>query len=110
MFPTSSGQRAFLRWRFVALTGWWDRAVITLYSVISAVILASLIGLPIAILASFSERRAARILLMCDTAQTFPSFVYLSRDIQGRVLLQREVQAQRQEATPIATTQPARAP
>ena len=33
----------------VALTGWWDRAVITLYSVISAVILASLIGLPIAV-------------------------------------------------------------
>ena len=110
MFLTSSGQRAFLRWRFVALTGWWDRALITLYSVISAVILASLIGLPIAIWASFSERRAARILLMCDTAQIFPSFVYLSRDIQGRVLLQREIQAQRQEAPPIATTQPARAP
>jgi glycine betaine/proline transport system permease protein len=61
----------------VALSGWWDRAIITLYSVISAVALAALIGLPIAIVAARSERWAKRVLLVCDTAQTFPSFVYL---------------------------------
>ena len=61
----------------VALSGWWDRAVITLYSVISAVSLAALIGLPIAILAARSGKWSERVLLICDTAQTFPSFVYL---------------------------------
>ncbi len=61
----------------VALSGWWDRSVITLYTVISAVILATLIGLPLGILAARSERWSRRILLACDTAQTFPSFIYL---------------------------------
>jgi len=62
---------------FIASTGWWDRAIITLYTVISAVILATLTGLPLAIWASRSEKWANRILLFCDTAQTFPSFIYL---------------------------------
>ncbi|MFT4959437.1 MAG: glycine betaine/proline transport system permease protein [Lentimonas sp.] len=61
----------------VALSGWWDRAIITLYSVVSAVTLAALIGLPIAIVAARSQRWSTRVLLICDTAQTFPSFVYL---------------------------------
>lgn len=61
----------------VALTGWWDRSMITLYTVISAVILATLIGLPVAIAAARSERWSQRVLLACDTAQTFPSFIYL---------------------------------
>lgn len=61
----------------VALSGWWDRSVITLYSVISAVIIATLIGLPIGIMAARSERWSRRVLLACDTAQTFPSFIYL---------------------------------
>mgnify|MGYP000126660174 CR=1 FL=1 len=61
----------------VALSGWWDRSVITLYSVISSVALALLIGIPIAVLASRSKAWSTRALLVCDTAQTFPSFVYL---------------------------------
>lgn len=61
----------------VALTGWWDRSVITLYTVVSAVILATMIGIPVAIAASRSERWSQRVLLFCDTAQTFPSFIYL---------------------------------
>ena len=61
----------------VALTGWWDRAVITLYTVISAVSLAILIGIPIGIIAAKSEKWSQRMLLTCDTAQTFPSFIYL---------------------------------
>ncbi len=68
---------AFIFFCFVASTGWWDRSVITLYTVISAVILALLIGLPIAIYAARSETWSKRILLFCDTAQTFPSFIYL---------------------------------
>ena len=61
----------------MALTGWWDRAVITLYTVLSAVILAMLIGIPMGISASRSEKWSNRILLVCDTAQAFPSFIYL---------------------------------
>ncbi|MEX3007754.1 ABC transporter permease [Hoeflea sp. TYP-13] len=61
----------------VALSGWWDRSMITLYTVISAVILATLLGIPLGIFASRSEKWSGRILLACDTAQTFPSFIYL---------------------------------
>lgn len=68
---------ALVFFSLVALSGWWDRAIITLYSVISAVTLAALIGLPIAIIAARSKRWSTRVLLICDTAQTFPSFVYL---------------------------------
>ncbi len=68
---------ALIFFSLVALSGWWDRAVITLYSVISAVTLAALIGLPIGIIAARSKKWANRVLLICDTAQTFPSFVYL---------------------------------
>ncbi|QCO57600.1 ABC transporter permease subunit (plasmid) [Pseudorhodobacter turbinis] len=68
---------ALVFFSLVALSGWWDRAVITLYSVISAVVLAALIGLPIGILAARSQKWSKRVLLICDTAQTFPSFVYL---------------------------------
>lgn len=61
----------------VALSGWWDRAIITLYSVVSAVMLSMLIGIPLGIFAARSEKWSERILLACDTAQTFPSFIYL---------------------------------
>ncbi|MEP5729393.1 MAG: ABC transporter permease subunit [Sulfitobacter sp.] len=68
---------AALFFSLVALSGWWDRSMITLYSVISAVTLAMLIGLPLGIIAARTEKWSKRILLVCDTAQTFPSFVYL---------------------------------
>ena len=61
----------------VALSGWWDRSVITLYTVISAVIISMFVGIPLGIAAARSERWSQRILLACDTAQTFPSFIYL---------------------------------
>jgi glycine betaine/proline transport system permease protein len=72
-----AGIYAAIFFSVVAFSGWWDRSVITLYTVISAVILAMLIGIPMGILASRSEKWSNRILLGCDTAQTFPSFIYL---------------------------------
>ncbi len=72
-----SGAIAALFFSLVALSGWWDRAVVTMYMVFSAVILATLIGLPLGILAARSDRRSAAVLIACDTAQTFPSFVYI---------------------------------
>ncbi|WP_146586583.1 ABC transporter permease [Puniceibacterium confluentis] len=62
---------------FIALTGWWDRSIITLYAVISAVVLAVLIGIPLGIAAARNPKWAEPILLACDTMQTFPSFIYL---------------------------------
>jgi len=53
----------------VALSGWWDRSIITLYSVISAVTIALLIGVPIGILAARSEKWSRRVLLACDTGK-----------------------------------------
>lgn len=61
----------------VALLGWWDRAMLTLHSVLTATLLAFLIGMPLAIWASRSPKASARMILICDTAQTFPSFIYL---------------------------------
>ena len=61
----------------IAFTGWWDRSVITLYSVISAVILSMFIGIPLGIVAARSAKWSKRMLIICDTAQTFPSFIYL---------------------------------
>lgn len=61
----------------VAELGWWDRAMITLHSVMTATLLAMLIGMPLAIRASRSERGSKRAIFWCDTFQTFPSFVYL---------------------------------
>jgi glycine betaine/proline transport system permease protein len=61
----------------IALSGWWDRAMITVYMVSISVLIAALIGLPLGIWAARNPTRAARILLVCDTAQTFPSFIYL---------------------------------
>ena len=61
----------------IALSGWWDRAMITAYTVFVAVTLALLIGVPLGLVGAANETRARRFLLVCDTAQTFPSFIYL---------------------------------
>ena len=62
---------------FLAVSGWWERSMITAYMVSFAVLMAVAIGLPLGIWAARSDRRAQAMLLACDTAQTFPSFIYL---------------------------------
>jgi glycine betaine/proline transport system permease protein len=61
----------------IALSGWWDRAMITVYMVVVSVALALAIGLPLGTFGAARPARAARVLLVCDTLQTFPSFIYL---------------------------------
>ena len=61
----------------IALSGWWDRAMITVYMVVVSVALALAVGLPLGIFGAAEPKRAARVLLVCDTLQTFPSFIYL---------------------------------
>ncbi|SEL26984.1 glycine betaine/proline transport system permease protein [Roseovarius azorensis] len=62
---------------YVAISGWWDRAMITVYTVLVAVAVAASFGFPLGIWASRHEKRAKRVLLLCDSLQTFPSFIYL---------------------------------
>lgn len=62
---------------FIALTDWWDRALITAYMATFAVIVSVIIGFSVGALAAQSERASKVVLLLCDTFQTFPSFIYL---------------------------------
>jgi glycine betaine/proline transport system permease protein len=61
----------------IAMSGWWDRAMITVYTVTFSVMMATIVGFPLGIWGSRTPERANRVLLVCDTLQTFPSFIYL---------------------------------
>ncbi|MDA0221074.1 MAG: hypothetical protein O3B22_16105 [Proteobacteria bacterium] len=61
----------------IGLSGMWEPAMMTLYLVTAAAVLCVLIGVPIGIWASRSERVARGVMALCDTLQTFPSFIYL---------------------------------
>jgi len=62
---------------FIALTPWWDRALITAYMTSFAVIVSVTIGLTVGSLAAQNEVASKSVLLVCDAFQTFPSFIYL---------------------------------
>ena len=62
---------------FIALTDWWDRALITAYMATFAVIVSACIGFGVGVLSAYSDRVSKVVLLLCDTFQTFPSFIYL---------------------------------
>jgi glycine betaine/proline transport system permease protein len=62
---------------FIALTEWWDRALITAYMATFGVIVSSIIGITVGTLCSQNKFTSKAILLVCDTFQTFPSFIYL---------------------------------
>ena len=62
---------------FIALSEYWDRALITMYMATFAVLMASLNGIIVGSIFSQTERGARFILSVCDFFETFPSFVYL---------------------------------
>jgi len=62
---------------FIALTEWWDRALVTAYMATCGVIVSSLIGVTVGTFCSQNNYASKFILGVCDTFQTFPSFVYL---------------------------------
>ena len=62
---------------FIALTEWWDRALITAYMASFAVIVSVSLGVLAGTLAAQHQKASKMILLVCDTFQTFPSFIYL---------------------------------
>jgi len=62
---------------FIALLEWWDRALITAYMASFGVIVSATIGITVGSLCAQNKLATKVILLVCDTLQTFPSFVYL---------------------------------
>ena len=62
---------------FIALTEWWDRALITAYLMSVAVLISTTIGIITGTLCAQHPVSARFILTVCDTFQTFPSFIYL---------------------------------
>ena len=62
---------------FIALTEWWDRALITMYMATFGVIVSGIIGITIGTLSAQNKTSSRITLGVCDTLQTFPSFVYL---------------------------------
>ncbi len=67
------GSLAFL----IAATGQWEKAMITVYLCGISVVIASLVGIPIGILAAERDRLWRWVQVIIDTLQTLPSFVYL---------------------------------
>lgn len=61
----------------IGLFGYWDLAMQTLALVISSVVFALLVGLPLGILMARSNRAQSILRPILDAMQTMPSFVYL---------------------------------
>ncbi|MEM7293968.1 MAG: ABC transporter permease subunit [Pseudomonadota bacterium] len=61
----------------VALTEWWDRALITAYLMTLSVVFSSIIGIVAGTLCAQHPVSTRIMLTICDTFQTFPSFIYL---------------------------------
>ncbi len=62
---------------FIALTEWWDRALVTAYMATVGVIVSSIIGITVGTICAQNNSASKFILAVCDIFQTFPSFVYL---------------------------------
>ena len=62
---------------FIALSPWWDRALVTTYMATFGVIASCTIGLTVGTLCQQNKYTTKFMLAVCDIFQTFPSFVYL---------------------------------
>jgi glycine betaine/proline transport system permease protein len=77
----TGGQR--LAWKvaalsgFVAMVGFWDRAMVSLFLVAICVGIACCVGIPFGILSSSRPRLGRAVQLCVETIQTLPTFVYL---------------------------------
>jgi len=62
---------------FIAMTEWWDRALITAYLMSMAVLISGVLGIVLGTLCAQHKTSSRILLTWCDTLQTFPSFIYL---------------------------------
>ncbi|WP_209599110.1 ABC transporter permease subunit [Ruegeria sp. HKCCSP351] len=61
----------------ILISGLWAKAMVTVYLCGASVFLATLIGVPLGVVAALNKRAGTVINLFIDTLQTLPSFVYL---------------------------------
>jgi glycine betaine/proline transport system permease protein len=62
---------------FIALSPWWDRALVTTYMATFGVVISCIIGFTVGTLCFQNKHTTSFMLSVCDIFQTFPSFVYL---------------------------------
>ncbi len=62
---------------FIALTGFWEPAMVAVYLCGVAVLIAAAIGIPVGVISAKSDRVHNVTTVVVDTLQTMPSFVYL---------------------------------
>ena len=62
---------------FMAVSGNWEKSMITVYLCGVSVLIASIIGIPVGIWAAGNDRAHRVVQVVIDTLQTLPSFVYL---------------------------------
>jgi glycine betaine/proline transport system permease protein len=62
---------------FIAVSGWWTETMVTMYLVFVAVVICVVIGFPLGVWASRRDSTTRAVAFLCDTFQTFPSFIYL---------------------------------
>ena len=62
---------------FIALSEYWDRALITAYMATFAVLISAFLGILVGSLCAQNDFTSKSILSICDFFQTFPSFIYL---------------------------------
>jgi glycine betaine/proline transport system permease protein len=62
---------------FIALSPWWDRALVTTYMATFGVVVSCIIGFTVGTLCFQNKHSTTFMLNICDIFQTFPSFVYL---------------------------------
>ena len=71
------GVMGVLMMAFIAASGLWSKAMVTIYLCGVSVLIATLIGIPLGVWAAEKPRAGRVILAVMDTLQTLPSFVYL---------------------------------
>ena len=62
---------------FIVLSNWWTEAMVTTYLVFVAVVICLALGFPLGVWASRRDSTSRAVVFLCDTFQTFPSFIYL---------------------------------
>ena len=62
---------------FIALSEYWDRALITAYMATFAVLISAFLGIVVGSICAQNSFTSKTILSICDFFQTFPSFIYL---------------------------------
>jgi glycine betaine/proline transport system permease protein len=62
---------------FIAIAGFWTPAVESLYLAVAAVLVSVVVGVPLGVFGSRSDRLHNAMQVVLDTFQTLPSFIYL---------------------------------